>query len=116
MNKKVLLYLIATVFICNNWLFGQTEIHSPLTLSTTFSNGSYVITSDLSIQSGAEITFENAQISIYPGVQIIIEPECKLNIFNGSTLTASGLSYWQGIVLKGIPTASHVSGNDLNPQ
>lgn len=115
MNTKVFLIIIAIVFICNNFLFGQTVIPANLTSSTTYS-GNCTINSDVFIQNNAEITFDNAQISIDAGKTITIEPGCKLNIFNGSTLTASGLSFWQGIILRGIPTASHVSGNNLNPQ
>jgi len=115
MNTKVLLIFIAIVF-CNNFLFGQTVIPANLSSSTSFQNGSFLINSDVIIQNNAEITFDNAQISIDAGKTITIEPGCKLNIFNGSILTASGLSFWQGIILRGIPTASHVSGNNLNPQ
>ncbi|MBT3421573.1 MAG: T9SS type A sorting domain-containing protein [Bacteroidetes bacterium] len=115
MNRKLLLILIAIVFICNNFLFGQTVIPANLTSSITYS-GNCIINSDVYIQNGAEITFDNAQISIDAAKTITIEPGCKLNVFNGSTLTASGINFWQGIILRGIPTVSHVSGNSLNPQ
>jgi hypothetical protein len=104
----------STTASCNG---SQVQFCTGATASQVLAAGIYAPGTPVSIESDftvdVDFTFDNSDVAIATGVRILVDPNARLQVINGTVLHACSVS-WQGIELKdGTSSLEILTGSTL---